>query len=59
VLSGDRCELQGVAEPTAEAIVRAAADADALLVTYARITAEMIPDGRCRIISRFGMASTT
>jgi D-3-phosphoglycerate dehydrogenase len=33
-----------------------AADADALLVTYAKITAEMIRQmNRCRIISRFGI----
>src|SRR5467141_4390104 len=56
VLSTIGAELQMASEPTPEAIVRAAAAADALLVTYARITAEMIPRmARCRIISRFGI----
>src|SRR5467141_3184351 len=56
VLSTIGAELQMASEPTPEAIVRAAAAADALLVTYARITAEMIPQmTRCRIISRFGI----
>src|SRR5262245_62590820 len=41
---------------TPDAIVQVAADADALLVTYAKITAEMIQQmQRCRIISRFGI----
>ena len=56
VLSAIGAQLQMASEPTPEAIVRAAAAADALLVTYARITAEMIPRmARCRIISRFGI----
>ena len=56
VLSGIGAELQLAAEPTLEAILRVAADADALLVTYAKITAEMIQGlTRCRIISRFGI----
>ena len=43
-------------EPTPDAIVRVAAGADALLVTYATITAEMIRQlPRCRVISRFGI----
>jgi D-3-phosphoglycerate dehydrogenase len=42
--------------PTAEAIAKAATAADALLVTYAKITAEIIQQmPRCRIISRFGI----
>ncbi len=41
---------------TPEAILKVAAGADALLVTYAKITAEMIEQmPRCRIISRFGI----
>src|SRR6202023_1952368 len=37
-------------------ILRVARDADALLATYAKITADMIPEmKRCRIISRFGI----
>ena len=56
VLSAIGAELQVAQEPTPEAIVRAAAGADALLVTYAKITAEMIRQmTRCRIISRFGI----
>ena len=56
VLSRIGAELQLAAEATPEAILRVAADADALLVTYAKITAEMIQGlTRCRIISRFGI----
>ena len=56
VLSKIGAELRVAGEPTAEAILGVAADADALLVTYAKITAEMIRQmKRCRIISRFGI----
>lgn len=56
VLSRIGAELVLASEPTADAILRVAAPADALLVTYAKITAEMIPKmPRCRIISRFGI----
>jgi len=56
VLSAIGAELQMAGEPTPDAIVRAATAADALLVTYAKITAEMIRQmSRCRIISRFGI----
>jgi D-3-phosphoglycerate dehydrogenase len=49
-------ELRLAQDSTPEAILRVAADADALLVTYAKITAEMIRQmNRCRIISRFGI----
>jgi D-3-phosphoglycerate dehydrogenase / 2-oxoglutarate reductase len=49
-------ELRLAQDSTPEAILRVAADADALLVTYANITAEMIRQmKRCRIISRFGI----
>ena len=49
-------ELRLAQDSTPEAILRVAADADALLVTYAKITAEMIRQmKRCRIISRFGI----
>jgi D-3-phosphoglycerate dehydrogenase len=42
--------------PTPEAIVEAAANADAILTTYAKLTAEIIEKlTRCRIISRFGI----
>src|SRR5438093_10732814 len=56
VLSAIGAELQVAREPTPEAIAQAAASADALLVTYAKITAEIIQQmPRCRIISRFGI----
>jgi D-3-phosphoglycerate dehydrogenase len=56
VLSTIGAELQVAEAPTPKAIVRAATAADALLVTYAKITAEMIRQlTRCRIISRFGI----
>jgi D-3-phosphoglycerate dehydrogenase len=56
VLRAVDATLEVAPEPTPEAIVRVAADADALLVTYARITSDMIARmTRCRIISRFGI----
>jgi len=56
VLSKIGADLQLVPEPTPEGILRVASDADALLVTYARITGDMIRQlTRCRIISRFGI----
>ena len=49
-------DLSLAAEPTPEAIVQVAHRADAVLVTYAKITAEMIRQmTRCRIIARFGI----
>jgi D-3-phosphoglycerate dehydrogenase len=42
--------------PTPEAIVSAATSSEALLVTYAKITADMIQKmPKCRVISRFGI----
>jgi len=56
VLSAIGATLQVAREPTSDAIVGVAAGADALLVTYAKITAGMIAKmSRCRIISRFGI----
>lgn len=56
VLSRVSAELLMAEKPTAEAIMRVAQDADALLVTYAKVTAEMIGQmKRCRIIARFGI----
>jgi D-3-phosphoglycerate dehydrogenase len=56
VLSKIGAQLRLAEEPTADAILRVARDADALLATYAKITAEMIRQmTRCRIISRFGI----
>ena len=49
-------DLQLAPQATPEAILKVAAPADALLVTYAKITADMIAQmKRCRIISRFGI----
>ena len=56
VLSRIGADLQLASENTPEAILRVASDADGLLVTYAKITADMIGQlKRCRIISRFGI----
>src|SRR6266571_3985577 len=56
VLATIGAELRLAPEPTREAILKIAAPADALLVTYATITGEMIGRmNRCRIISRFGI----
>jgi len=56
VLSTIGAELQMASEPTAEGVLKVAAGADALLVTYAKITADMIRQmKKCRIISRFGI----
>jgi D-3-phosphoglycerate dehydrogenase len=56
VLSKVNAELHLAEKPTAEAIMQVARDADALLVTYAKVTAEMIGQmRRCRIIARFGI----
>lgn len=49
-------ELRLAPQSTPEAIVATAKDADGLLVTYAKITADMIRElPKCRIISRFGI----
>ena len=56
VLATIGARLQLAPQATPEEILRIAAPADALLVTYALITAEMIAGmPRCRIISRFGI----
>jgi D-3-phosphoglycerate dehydrogenase / 2-oxoglutarate reductase len=56
VLSAIGAELRLAEEPKPDAILRVAKDADALLATYAKITADMIRQmTRCRIISRFGI----
>src|SRR5579864_1434639 len=56
VLSKIGADLRLAEAPTPEAILKAARQADAVLVTYARITAEMIRQmTRCRIIARFGI----
>jgi D-3-phosphoglycerate dehydrogenase len=56
VLKAIGAELNLAPAATPEAILKVAAPADALLVTYAKITADMIAQmKRCRIISRFGI----
>jgi D-3-phosphoglycerate dehydrogenase / 2-oxoglutarate reductase len=56
VLARIGAQLRLAPEPTVAAILEVASGADALLVTYAKITAEMIQQmPRCRIISRFGI----
>jgi D-3-phosphoglycerate dehydrogenase len=56
VVSRAGAELRLASQPTPEGIVAAARDADALLVTYAKINADMIREmKKCRIISRFGI----
>ena len=56
VLSKIDAELRLAENATPEAIVQVARTADAVLVTYAQLTADMIRQmSRCRIISRFGI----
>ena len=56
VLSRLDAELVLAEKPSPDAIVQVARNADALLVTYAKVTAEMIGQmTRCRIIARFGI----
>jgi D-3-phosphoglycerate dehydrogenase len=56
VLSKAGAELRLAEKPTSEAILRVAGEADAMLVTYAKITGDLIGEmKRCRIIARFGI----
>jgi|SRR5688572_26515652 len=56
VLSRIGADLQLAPGAAPDAVLKVAKDADALLVTYAKISAEMIRQmPRCRIISRFGI----
>src|SRR5262245_19792442 len=56
VLATIGAELRMADSPTPDGIVAAAATSDALLVTYAKITGDMIRNmPKCRIISRFGI----
>jgi len=56
VLGAVHAELKLAEQATPEEILKVAAPADALLVTYAKITGDMIGQmTRCRIISRFGI----
>jgi D-3-phosphoglycerate dehydrogenase len=55
-LSRVNAELKMASEPTPDGILAVARDADAVLVTYARITGEMIGELRnCKSIGRFGI----
>jgi D-3-phosphoglycerate dehydrogenase len=56
VLSRIGADLQLAQEPKSQAILQVARSADAVLTTYAKITADMIAQmTRCRIIGRFGI----
>lgn len=56
VLAELDAELRLAGEPTREAILEVARQADGVLVTYARITDDIIEQlNRCRIIARFGI----
>jgi D-3-phosphoglycerate dehydrogenase len=56
VLSRIGAELRLAEKPTPEDILQIARGADALLVTYAKVSADMIRQmARCRIIARFGI----
>ena len=56
VLSEVKAELRLADEPTPEAILEVAREADGMLVTYAQITGDIIRQlSRCRIIARFGI----
>lgn len=56
VLSRIGAEIRVAKASTPEAVLAVARDADALLATYAKITANMIGEmPKCRIISRFGI----
>ena len=56
VLSRIGADLQLAKEPKPEAILQVARGADAVLTTYAKLTADLITKmTRCQIISRFGI----
>jgi D-3-phosphoglycerate dehydrogenase / 2-oxoglutarate reductase len=56
VLGKIGAELHLAEKPTPEEILKVAQEADAVLVTYAKISGEMIREmTRCRIIARFGI----
>jgi D-3-phosphoglycerate dehydrogenase / 2-oxoglutarate reductase len=56
VLSKIGADLQLAKEPKPEAILQVARGADAVLTTYAKLTADLISKmTRCRIIGRFGI----
>jgi D-3-phosphoglycerate dehydrogenase len=56
ILAELEAEVRLAAEPTPEAILAVARQADGLLVTFAKITGDIIRQlERCRVISRFGI----
>ena len=56
VLAKIDAEISLAKEPTPDAILEVAREADAVLTTYAKVTAAMIPQmTRCRVIGRFGI----
>ncbi|RME43614.1 MAG: C-terminal binding protein [Caldilineae bacterium] len=56
VLSALQAKVSLAEEPTPEAILKVARQADGLLVTYAKVTADIIRQlERCRVIGRFGI----
>jgi D-3-phosphoglycerate dehydrogenase / 2-oxoglutarate reductase len=56
LLSRIDADLLLAEEPESKAILRVARSADAVLTTYAKLTADLIAQmARCRIISRFGI----
>jgi D-3-phosphoglycerate dehydrogenase / 2-oxoglutarate reductase len=56
VLSAIGARLELAADPSPESVMKVAAEADAVLVTYAKISADMIRQmKKVRIISRFGI----
>ena len=51
-------EINLATEPTPEAILEVAREADAMFVTYAKITGDIIAElERCRVIGRFGVGT--
>ena len=51
-------EIHVATEPTPEAILEVAREADALFVTYAKITGYIISElNHCRVIGRFGVGT--
>ncbi len=58
ILSGIGGELKMADEATPEAILRVAREADALFVTYGKVTAEVIAGlEKCKVIGRFGIGT--
>ncbi|MFN2243223.1 MAG: C-terminal binding protein, partial [Anaerolineae bacterium] len=56
VLAALDAQVTLIPEPTAEAILEAARTADGIVVTYAKVTAEIINGlERCKVISRTGI----